>query len=135
MYVILFYIRLVLTSLIICLISASMKILNRNSLVNLAKYIKNDESHLLGVCLGLKTEKLSQIYRMYRHSSSLATFYVLYEWRGRKTNPEQADILIKALVSIGRKNLAEIVTEVRQQNRGLLPEDFALLTVKRGRKH
>lgn len=111
-----------------------MKILNRNSLVNIAKYIKNDESHLLGVCLGLKAERLSQIYRMYRHSASLATFYVLYEWRGRKTQPDLADKLIQALVSIGRRDLANIVTEVRQQNRGLTAEDFAHLSQKKTRR-
>jgi len=72
-----------------------MKILNRNSLVCLAKQIKNDESHLLGVCLGMRAEKISSIYRMYRHSAHLCTFYVLYEWRGRKTQPELADMLIK----------------------------------------
>ena len=72
-----------------------MKILNRNSLVCLAKQIKNDESHLLGVCLGMRAEKISSIYRMYRHSAHLCTFYVLYEWRGRKTQPELADLLIK----------------------------------------
>ncbi|WAR27959.1 hypothetical protein MAR_013663 [Mya arenaria] len=74
---------------------ASLKILNRNSLVNLAKQVKNDESHLLGVCLGLKPEKLSNIYRTYRHSASLASFYVLYEWRGRTTQADLADRLIQ----------------------------------------
>ena len=108
-----------------------MKILNRNSLVNLAKYIISDEGSLLGVCLGLKPEKISQIYRMYRHSSSLASFYVLYEWRGRKTQPDLADKLIKALFDIGRRDLAHIVTEVRKSSRGLLPEDFSHLNTRK----
>lgn len=106
---------------------ANLKILNRNSLVNLAKYIISDEGSLLGVCLGLKPEKISQIYRTYRHSSSLASFYVLYEWRGRKTQPDLADRLINALFEIGRRDLSHIVSEVRKQNRGLSQDDFAHL--------
>ncbi|XP_060554916.1 uncharacterized protein LOC132715849 isoform X4 [Ruditapes philippinarum] len=109
---------------------ASLKILNRNSLVNLAKYIISDEGSLLGVCLGLKPEKISQIYRMYRHSSSLASFYVLYEWRGRKTQPDLADKLIQALFDIGRRDLASIVSDVRKQKRGLSSEDFAHLNIR-----
>lgn len=103
---------------------ASLKILNRNSLVNLAKQLTGDEGHLLGVCMGMKPEKVGQMYRMYRHSYSLATFYVLYEWRGRKTHPEMADDLIEGLCSIDRPDLANILTEVRKRNRGLLPADF-----------
>ncbi|XP_052216609.1 uncharacterized protein LOC127834638 isoform X2 [Dreissena polymorpha] len=106
------------------LTQASLKILNRNSLVNLAKQIKNDESHLLGVCLGLRPEKMSSLFRMYRHSSSLTTFYVLYEWRGRKTQADLADRLIQALRDIGRNDLAQIVSEVRKSNRALTPQDF-----------
>ncbi|XP_053404596.1 uncharacterized protein LOC123553966 isoform X2 [Mercenaria mercenaria] len=109
---------------------ASLKILNRNSLVNLAKYVISDEGSLLGVCLGLKPEKISQIYRMYRHSSSLASFYVLYEWRGRKTQADLADKLIQALFDIGRRDLANIVSDVRKQNRGLSSEDFAHLNTR-----
>lgn len=110
-----------------------MKILNRNSLVNIAKQIKNDESQLLGRCLGLKAERISRIYQSYRHSGSLATFYVLYEWRGRRTQPELADTLIGALTDIGRRDLAQIVENVRQQNRGLTAEDFAHLAQKKKR--
>ncbi|KAL4220187.1 hypothetical protein ACF0H5_020595 [Mactra antiquata] len=113
---------------------ASLKILNRNSLVNLAKHVISDEGSLLGMCLGLKPEKISQIYRTYRHSSSLASFYVLYEWRGRKTDPDLAHQLIKALWDIGRRDLANIVSDVRKQNRGLLPEDFSHLDTRRRSK-
>ncbi|XP_052784069.1 uncharacterized protein LOC128219927 isoform X2 [Mya arenaria] len=113
---------------------ASLKILNRNSLVNLAKQVKNDESHLLGVCLGLKPEKLSNIYRTYRHSASLASFYVLYEWRGRTTQADLADRLIQALKDIGRRDLAQILTDVRQSNRGLSAEDFEHLRTDIRRK-
>ena len=83
-----------------------------------------DEGHLLGVCMGMKPEKVGQIYRMYRHSYSLATFYVLYEWRGRRAAPELADRLIEGLYSIDRPDLANIVTEVRKKNRAILATDF-----------
>ena len=104
--------------------AASLKILNRNSLVSLAKQLTGDEGHLLGVCMGMKPEKVGQIYRMYRHSYSLATFYVLYEWRGRRAQPELADTLIDGLYSIDRPDLASIVIEVRKKNRGLVSGDF-----------
>ena len=107
-----------------CLFSASLRILNRNSLVNLAKQMTGDEGHLLGVCMGMKPEKVGQIYRMYRHSYSLATFYVLYEWRGRRAQPELADRLIEGLYNIDRPDLANIVAEVRKKNRAILPSDF-----------
>ena len=92
--------------------------------MNLAKHIGKEEGHLLGVRLGMKPEKVGQIIRMYRHSSSLASFYVLYEWRGRRTLPELADKLIHALKNIDRRDLANVVTHVREKNRGLLAEDF-----------
>lgn len=116
------------------MVSANLKILNRNSLVNLAKHVLTDEGSLLGMCLGLKPEKISQIYRMYRHSSSLASFYILYEWRGRKTDPDLADKLIKALFDIGKRDLANIVSEVRKQNRGLQADDFSHLDSRRRTK-
>lgn len=99
--------------------------------MNLAKHVISDEGSLLGVCLGLRPEKISQIYRTYRHSSSLASFYVLYEWRGRTTDPDLADRLIQALFDIGRRDLAKIVSEVRNQNRGLSADDFAHLNTRR----
>ena len=74
--------------------------------------------------MGMKPEKVGQIYRMYRHSYSLATFYVLYEWRGRRAQPELADRLIDGLYNIDRPDLANIVSEVRKKNRAILPSDF-----------
>ncbi|KAK3605635.1 hypothetical protein CHS0354_027300 [Potamilus streckersoni] len=110
---------------------AALKILARNSIVLLAKQMSGEEGHLLGVVLGMKPERINQIYKMYRHSGSLANFYILYEWRGRRVHPDQASQLVSGLQDIDRADLATIVTNVLKKNRTLSSTDFETENPKR----
>jgi hypothetical protein len=51
-------------------------------------------------------------------------FRVLCEWRGKAARSAMVDFLVSSLKTVGRNDLATVITNVNKNGRGLQKEDF-----------
>lgn len=100
------------------------QLLKMESLMALARELTAEEGASLGHVLGIKDDRLKAIKEANDKDIVSANFGTLCEWRGRFARSAMADFLVSSLKTIGKVSYAELIIDVRKNNRALEKADF-----------
>lgn len=98
--------------------------LSHDSIMNLSRVLSERDGRMLGVQLGVSESWTANAKDECDGDILRTNFRVLCEWRGKAARAAMVDFLISSLKTVGRIDLANVVSEVYKNGRGLSKEDF-----------
>lgn len=103
---------------------AARKMLSHDSIMNLSRVLSERDGRMLGVQLGVSESWTANAKDECDRDILRTNFRVLCEWRGKAARAAMVDFLISSLKTVGRIDLANVVSEVYKNGRGLSKLDF-----------
>lgn len=103
---------------------AARKMLSHDSIMNLSRVLSERDGRMLGVQLGVSESWTANAKDECDGDILRTNFRVLCEWRGKAARAAMVDFLISSLKTVGRIDLANVVSEVYKNGRGLSKLDF-----------